>query len=67
MLNILAWNVPPDQRTLTGRGAAVYVECELPLAQHGELWCWLHNLLTTDEVAERLAAEAADYLASQDD
>ena len=58
----VAWRIPPDQRVLTEEGVHVYVECELPLSAHAELWLWLHNLITPEEVAERLAAEAQGFL-----
>ncbi|GIV03670.1 MAG: hypothetical protein KatS3mg015_2500 [Fimbriimonadales bacterium] len=39
-----------------------YVEGELTLDAHFQVWCALHGLLLWEEAREQLAAEAAEYL-----
>lgn len=57
-----AWAVHPANRALTPGGTRVYVECELPLAQHHELWLWLHNLASWEQAQARLISELENYL-----
>ena len=59
----LYWRIPPGERVLSDEGIDVYVECKLPLVEHADLWTWLHNLTTPDDVRERLAHEVLDFLA----
>jgi hypothetical protein len=56
------WRIPPGERMLTDEGVHVYVECDLPLEDHYTIWCWLHNLITREEAAERLVHEVELYL-----
>lgn len=59
------WRIPPDERrdSLSAAGIELYVECELPLERHYDAWIWLHNLVTWDEVMDRLSHEVDTYLA----
>lgn len=59
-----AWMIPPAERKLSDHGVRVYVEGELPLHAHNELWCWLYNLTTVEEAADRLEVEAQAFLAA---